>query len=281
MPDTLRLGLVGDNIALSQSPRLHRLAGALCALDVTFDLLVPRDEGLEFSPLFDGLAARGYRGVSVTYPYKERAMDKVTVCHGLARAIGAVNTVVFEDRQVLGFNTDHSGFVAAYRQARPGLPPGDVVLMGAGGVGRAVGFGLASLSATRLRLVDRDLGKAKDLAGALRKAFPAIGLDVGSDAAGMAAGASGFVNCTPVGMAGHAGTPLPRAAMSGGQWAFDAVYTPANTQFLQDARTLGMTTISGMALFFRQGSEAWRIYSNRTVDEARLHAAFVEGLEPA
>ena len=88
-----------------------------------------------------------------------------------------------------------------------------------------------------------------------------------------AAGASGLVNCTPVGMVGYDGTPLPRSLMAGASWAFDAVYTPVDTRFLQDAAAGGLTCISGYELFFYQGVDAWRIFSGRPVDEARLRAA--------
>ena len=63
MPDTIRLGLIGDNIAKSQSPRLHRLAGAQNGRRVTYDSLVPAEIGLEFDALFAHVAGAGYRGV--------------------------------------------------------------------------------------------------------------------------------------------------------------------------------------------------------------------------
>ena len=89
------LGLIGDNIAASQAPRLHRLAGELAGADVRYDRLIPRELGKDFDEVFEGCAASGYRGVNVTYPYKERAAAKVRIDDPLVRAIGAVNTVIF------------------------------------------------------------------------------------------------------------------------------------------------------------------------------------------
>ena len=106
MTDTIRLGLIGDNIAASQSPRLHRWAGAQNGRRATYDRLVPAEMGMEFDAVFAHVAASGYRGVNVTYPYKERAAAKVVVQDPLVRAIGAVNTVVFEPGGPQGFNTD-------------------------------------------------------------------------------------------------------------------------------------------------------------------------------
>ncbi|MES2666128.1 MAG: saccharopine dehydrogenase NADP-binding domain-containing protein [Pseudomonadota bacterium] len=270
MNDTIRLGLIGDNIARSQSPRLHRLAGAQNGRVVSYEPLVPHDMGLDFDSLFARVAQGGYRGINVTYPYKERAAAKVRIDDPLVRAIGAVNTVLFDDGGPHGFNTDHSGFIAAYRRVLGTAAPGPVLMIGAGGVGKAVAFGLVALGLTEIRIADRDLAKAQALAAALVAARPGLTLRCGTDAADLAAGAAGLINCTPVGMVGHDGTPLPRAAMAGAVWAFDAVYTPVDTRFLQDAAAAGLRIISGYELFIGQGVDAWSIFTGLPLDYQRL-----------
>jgi shikimate dehydrogenase len=275
--DAIRLGLIGDNIAKSQSPRLHRLAGVQNGRRVTYDQLVPAEIGLPFDDLFAHVQADGYRGVNVTYPYKERAAAKVSVGDPLVRAIGAVNTVVFEPNGPQGFNTDYSGFVAAYRRVRADAAPGPVLMIGAGGVGKAVAFGLLALGLTEIRIADRDLPKAEALAAALATARPGLTTCTGTDAAALATGASGIINCTPVGMVGHDGTPLPRARLAGADWVFDAVYTPVDTQFLQDAAAERLQVISGYELFFGQGVDAWAIFTGLPLDEARMRRDLAEG----
>ncbi|MDZ4136997.1 MAG: shikimate dehydrogenase [Paracoccaceae bacterium] len=272
MSDTIRLGLIGDNIAQSQAPRLHRLAGAQNAQSVTYDRLVPRDMDLEFDALFDHVAASGYRGINVTYPYKERAAARVEIADPLVRAIGAVNTVVFGAGAPQGFNTDYSGFIAAYRLVRGDAEPGTTCMIGAGGVGRAVAFGLIALGVPEIRLVDRDLPKAEILAQALRAAKPGLVVRVSEDAVALASGSVGLINCTPVGMVGYDGTPLPSPAMQGAKWVFDAVYTPVNTRFLQDAAAHGLDVISGYELFIGQGVDAWAIFTGLPLDPAKLRA---------
>lgn len=272
MTGTIRLGLIGDNIAKSQSPRLHRLAGAQNGRAVIYDSLVPREQGRDFDDLFAHVAGAGYRGVNVTYPYKERASAKVVIDDPLVRAIGAVNTVVFDKGGPHGFNTDYSGFVAAYRRVMGGAARGAVLMIGAGGVGKAVAFGLIALGLTEIRIADRDLPKADALAEALRAARPGLIARTGTDAAGLAPGAQGIINCTPVGMVGYGGTPLPRAAMAGAAWAFDAVYTPVDTEFLTDAGAQGLRIISGYELFIGQGVDAWRIFTGLPLDYDRLRA---------
>lgn len=277
MTDTIHLGLIGDNIGKSLSPRLHGLAAAQNKRTVVYDRLIPAERGVDFDTLFDTIAAGDYRGVNVTYPYKERAARRVRIDDPLVRAIGAVNTVLFDEGGPHGFNTDYSGFIAAYRRVRGDTPPGPVLMIGAGGVGKAIAFALITLGLQEIRIVDRDLARAMALADALKAERPDLIIRIGSDATGLAAGASGLVNGTPVGMIGYDGTPLERTAMKGAAWVFDAVYTPLETQFLRDAVAEGLQAISGYELFIGQGVDAWRIFTGLPVDEQRLRKALDGG----
>jgi shikimate dehydrogenase len=82
-----------------------------------------------------------------------------------------------------------------------------------------------------------------------------------------AVGADGLVNATPLGMHHYPGTPIPRSLMSTQSWAFDAVYTPTDTVFLQDAAEAGLQVLSGYELFFHQGVDAFQIFTGLDVDE--------------
>jgi shikimate dehydrogenase len=270
-PDLL-LGLIGDNIARSRSPLLHRLAGAQNGMTVRYDRLIPKDMGQDFDVVFDGCAGARYWGINITYPYKERVTARVHVPDPLVRAMGAVNTVLFGDGGPQGHNTDHTGFIAAYRAARGEAGPGAVCLIGTGGVGRAIAFALVALGATEIRLVDRDAAKAGALAADLRGTGTGAMIRQDADAETAALGATGIINCTPVGMVGYDGTPLAAPAMAGADWAFDAVYTPADTRFLTDAAAAGLAVISGWELFFWQGVHAWAHFAGRPLDLDRLRA---------
>lgn len=276
----LRLGLIGDNIAASQAPRFHRLAGAQNGRAVTYDLLMPAAMGMPFDQVFDSVAGAGYRGVNVTYPYKERAAGRVVIDDPLVRAIGAVNTVIFDQGGPHGFNTDYSGFVSACRAALGAGPGGPVLMIGAGGVGKAVAFGLLALGVEEVRIVDQSAEKAQALATALSAARPGVIVRAGSgeaELADFAKGAAGLINCTPVGMVGHDGTPMNPALMAGAKWAFDAVYTPVNTRFLQDARAEGLQVITGYELFIGQGVDAWSIFSGLPLDLDRMRQDLADG----
>lgn len=261
---SIELGLIGDNIRASRSPALHRACGEICGFSVTYDLLVPADEGMSFDALLERCRDRGYRGVNVTYPYKERAFGRARPFDGSVADIGACNTVVFGSDPV-GMNTDHTGFMAAYSSTFGTRRPGTVCMMGAGGVGRAIAFALDRLGADRVAVFDRERSKAVALAAALREAGAGLEIAIAESASAATEGADGYVNCTPVGMTGHPGNPLGTGMLRSGAWAFDAVYTPLRTEFLQAAEAGGLATMSGYELFLHQGVDAFRHFTGKAL----------------
>lgn len=269
-PGTIRLGLIGDNITRSRSPLLHELAGRLCGLDVTYDRLIPADLGEDFDTVFERCRSQGYRGINITYPYKEKVVARLAIHDPVVERMGACNTVVFDEKPPRGLNTDYTGFMDAFRGTFGALAPGVVAMAGAGGVGKAIGFALATLGATRLNLYDRDRSRAEALTASLADAFPGTTVELSTSIEAAARDANGLVNCTPLGMVGYDGTAIPRSVIGGRRWAFDAVYTPVETQFLDDARAAGVPVMSGYELFFFQGVNAFGIFAGRDVDQAAL-----------
>jgi shikimate dehydrogenase len=262
----IRLGLIGGNIAASRSPELHRLCGLATGLDVSYELLVPSELGQDFETVF-ATCRDSMRGVNITYPYKQRVRGLVEVPDPAVARIGSINTVVFAPEGATGYNTDYSGFLAAYRAARGSRAPGRVALIGAGGVGRAIAFALLELGASALRLFDVDARQAGELAEALRAAGSPCVVEVVAGVGGAVPEADGIVNCTPIGMVGHAGSPVPSALLGPQSWVFDAVYTPVETAFLLAARRAGLSVISGYELFFYQGIDAFRLFTGRVPDD--------------
>ena len=278
MPDSVefRLGLIGDGIGRSSAPRLHELAGRIVGRTVSytrFDL-----DGRTDTTFEDTLSARGrdgLAGVNVTHPYKERAARIVPIQDPRVRRIGAINTVLFRDGlPAAGHNTDHSGFVAAYRSQMGDGRPGAVALVGAGGVGRPIAVGLGELGASEIRVYDIDAGRAARLAADLTTADVLVRSCATVEEA--LDGAGGIANATPIGMYRYPGNPVPEAAMGRPRWVFDAVYTPRDTEFTLAAGRRGAEVISGYELFFWQGVHAFRLFTGLDVDEAALRAALDE-----
>lgn len=277
----VRLGLIGDNIKRSKSPLLHRLAGTMCGLDVTYEPLIPADMGLDFDAVFARCVDEGFHGVNITFPYKETVVSRLKIEDPRVKAIGACNTVLFGQGEPVGLNTDYTGFMGAFRASNVGATPGAVAMAGAGGVGKAVAFGLAELGATELRIYDRDTARANGLADALRDSGSAMKVIVAESIEAAVERTDGLVNCTPLGMNGIPGTAIAGDLMRGQRWAFDAVYTPVDTQFLVEARDAGIATISGYELFFHQAVDAFKAFTGKDVDTDALRDALVrEGAGP-
>lgn len=273
---TIRLGLIGDNIAASRSPALHRLAGEMCGLDVRYDLLVPRELKLDFDATFDRARRDGYRGLNITYPYKERVVARVRIDEPIVRAIAACNTVVFEGEDALGTNTDYSGFLGAFRANFGSATPGRVAMAGCGGVGKAIGFALAALDAKTLQMFDTDRSKADALASALAIAYPAIEVQIAGSIEQACEGADGLVNCTPLGMVGYGGSAFPEALVGKHTWSFDAVYTPLDTPFLLAARAAGLSIMSGYELLLHQVIDCFRVFTGQSIGLVELRRALAK-----
>jgi shikimate dehydrogenase len=262
---TLRLGLIGGNITATRSPTLHMLCGLSTGVNVTYDLLIPAEQRLSFADLLAHCEALGFCGVNVTYPHKEDAAALVETEDPVVRAMGSANTVLFTQHGPRAFNTDHSGFVAAYRARFCARNPGRVLMIGCGGVGRAVGFALADLGASEIVLFDTDAAKIASLAAALAAHAPVPVRTAAPSLLHALEAIDGVVNCTPLGMAGRPGSPLPAGATGTPAWAFDAVYTPEDTQFRAQVSALGAAFLSGYELYFQQGIRAFEIFSGRPV----------------
>jgi shikimate dehydrogenase len=272
----LRLGLIGTGIGRSLTPYLQEKTGQQFGLPLRYELFdTPADHAQQIHAKLLELQALGYVGVNVTHPFKEIAFNLVKVQDPMVRQIGAINTVRFRDGQ--GFNTDYSGFIRAYRHVRHQNPPGSVAVIGAGGAGRAVAFALYKLGATEIRIADLDLDKAEQLAnslsqaGSTAKAYPLEQLAAISHV-------QGLVNCTPLGMYQYPGNPLPKALVHDQQWAFDAIYTPLETEFLADARAKGLDVILGSELMFYQALDAFEIWTGHQPQEQPLYALLQEKL---
>lgn len=267
MNRTWRLGLIGGNIAASRSPVLHTVSALSVGGNASYDLIIPAERGKSFAELLKDCAAQGFDGVNVTYPHKEEAAALVRAGDPVVAAMGSANTIRFTAEGPRAFNTDYTGFVAAFRARFGEIAPGRVLVLGTGGVGRAVAFGLATLGAAAIVLHDADLAKVVSLARAIATQFP--GLPVQAAEPRQSAdltGLDGVVNCTPLGMVGRPGSPLPDGVPGNPTWAFDAVYTPEQTTFRAQVEGMGAAFLSGYDLYFHQGVRAFEIFTGRAPD---------------
>lgn len=257
----MRLGLIGQSILHSCSPDLHIRLGHLTGQPVTYDLFDTQVEPIESLESAVGeIRTAGYRGINVTYPYKEQALALANRIGEGAALVKAANTLVFEAEGIRAENTDFTGFISGYCASVGDQSPGRVLLMGTGGVGKAVAFGLGKLGAESIRLVDLDPAKAQQLADQLNEAgFHASVVDPNALESAMSE-CEGLVNCTPIGHEKSPGCPFPAELIRADQWLFDAVYVPAVTELIAAARAVGARVVSGVSLFVFQGIDAFKFF---------------------
>ena len=271
----MKVGLIGSGISRSSSPRLHIFLGDLYGVKIDYHSIDSMGQpDFDFDATLDRCAREGFRGTNVTHPFKVEVCTRVRIDDPFVAGIGALNTVTFDADGWRGANTDCSGFANAFRHHFGSVAPGTVVMAGAGGVSRAIGFALAQLGATRIQVLDIVGERASELVAGLTKAglsATALSVDEFPDAV---RAADGLVNGTPVGMWKSPGNPFPAEAVGGQRWAFDAVYTPLETEFLACARTAGLELMSGYELFLFQGFDGFSIFTGKTVDPAEAMAKF-------
>jgi shikimate dehydrogenase len=273
------VGLIGAGIGLSLSPALHEREADELGLRYAYQLLDIDELGVlpeQVGELVAEARRMGFAGLNVTHPCKQAVVKHLDELSDVANVLGAVNTVVFSDGRAVGHNTDGHGFAEGFVRGLPGVPMGQVVLLGAGGAGAAVARALTGLGAGRVTIVDVDPGRADRLAAALDAARRTVSAGTTDQLATLLQGADGLVNATPVGMTPHGGLPLPAELLRPTTWVADIVYRPLETELLRHARELGCATLHGGAMVVFQAAEAFRLFTGRTPDADRMHRHFAE-----
>lgn len=277
MAETIKLGLLGHGIGHSRAKSLHELMGEIHGLKISY---LPMDLAGKIGVVIRDELIRcrdeGFTGVNVTHPYKRDAFYCVETLAGFPHGLTSINTVMFRSNRLLADNTDFSGLSRAFAvHFGTASKPGRVLMLGTGGVGLAIAFALYRLGVSELVVYDTNFELAENTTKELR----GYGLPIRMAAADLVEemqAAEGLVNATPVGMFQYPGLPFPAAGFGRQRWAFDAVYTPENTAFLECCRRHGIGTISGFRLFLYQGIEAFERFTGIEVDAAAVEQIYLQ-----
>jgi shikimate dehydrogenase len=274
----VRIGLLGRGIGSSLTPIMHEAEGQRLGLNyrydlVDFDRLELLDEDL--GAVLDGVREAGYRGVNVTYPFKQAVIAHLGALAPEARAIGAVNTVVVEAEGLSGHNTDCWGFAESVRQGLGPVETDRVVQVGAGGAGAAVAQALAELGARQIDIVDVDMAKAQQLAQQVAAANGIVARGVKPETLPEIIGrAAGVVNATPVGMEKLPGLPFDPQLLAPTQWVADIIYFPRETDLIRQARGRGCRVLAGGGMAVHQAVRAFALFSGLDPDSAEMARTF-------
>lgn len=271
------LGLIGAGIQRSLTPSMQEAEGRAQGLYLHYQLidLDTSGEGVEALPaLLQAARGAGFAGLNITYPCKQAVIPLLDGLSDEARAMGAVNTVVFDGGRAIGHNTDGSGWRWGFERALPGADLARVVLLGAGGAGSAIAHALLRMGCGQLVVVDHDAARARALATRLGAAYAGAQVEGSGDAAAALRGARGLVHATPTGMDKLPGTPIDPALLRPGMWLSEIVYFPLETALLRAARERGLATVDGGTMAVGQALGAFERFTGRRADAARMDAHF-------
>lgn len=274
---TILCGLIGSGIQASRTPAMHMQEGEAQGMRYVYKIIDLDPLQLTVDDLPELLTAAqrmGFNGLNITYPCKQAIIPLLDELSEDARALNAVNTVVFKDGKRIGHNTDWWGWAEAFKRGLGDVKRDKAVQLGAGGAGAAVAHGALMLGVGELTIFDVDPARAQELAASLCQRFGAGRAVAGTDLAAAMAAADGLIHCTPTGMAKLPGLPLPAELLRPGIWVSEIVYFPLETELLRVAKEKGCQVLNGGGMAVFQAVEAFRLFTGVTPDAERITRHF-------
>jgi shikimate dehydrogenase len=263
--------LIGWPAAHSRSPLIHHYWLRTLGIEGGYNIEAVPPEG--FAEFVLHLSTHGFVGANVTIPHKERALA-LTRPDQRARAVGAANTLWYENGELRSTNTDIEGFVGNLDACAPGWDSAEEALvLGAGGSARAVVFGLLERGVQRVHLANRTVERAR----ALADQFGAQVLPVSWDAVGeLLPRAELLVNTTSLGMRGQPALELEVGRLPARAVVADLVYVPPQTPLLAAARARGLKTADGLGMLLHQAVRGFELWFGRRPEVTPELRALVE-----
>lgn len=268
-------GIFGDPIEHSLSPVMQNEALQALGMDARYHAFRVTGNGL--LDAIRGAAAMGFGGLNLTIPLKERALElDFLQADELAMAIGAVNTISFENdsdqgNRIRGHNTDGWGALLALQDAGVRVDGRRVLLIGGGGAARAVAYTLEKEGA-EISIANRSLPRAHDLAASVG----GMGFCL-CDLEKLVLQADIIINATSVGMRENDARLFDGRLLNRHQAVFDIVYN-RDTKLLQDARAAGSLAIDGVMMLVYQGAKALEIWTGKKAPVGVMEKAVREAL---
>jgi shikimate dehydrogenase len=265
---TKTVGLIGYKLSHSISPQFQQAAFDYLGLDIRYEIWETTKDDLP--AVMEGWRDASKLGANVTIPHKEAVLQLLDDVDNDARRIGAVNTIVNRAGKLIGYNTDASGFMRALRDDGA-FPPRNkrVVLLGAGGAARAVGFALVDAGVKSLVVLDRTQSRGEALAWDLKVSDTEVVALSWKDGRTLMALAECdlLVNCTSVGMkdsSGEGKSPLGIGLIPKRALVYDVVYNPLETPLLAAARKAGARTLGGLPMLVYQGAASFELWTGKS-----------------
>jgi len=263
--------LIGWPAAHSRSPLIHHYWLRTLGIAGGYVIeAVPPDDLRDFVLR---LSLRGFVGANVTIPHKEGVLELSTP-DARAKAVGAANTLWFEDGELHATNTDVEGFINNLDASAPGWDAAEEALvLGAGGSARAVVFGLRERGIKRIHLANRTIARAETLAKEFGPNVQPVTWDGIND---VLPRAKLLVNTTSLGMHGQPSLDVDVARLPEGTVVADLVYVPLVTPLLAAAKARGLKTADGLGMLLHQAVRGFELWFGRRPEVTAELRALVE-----
>ncbi|MBC6478605.1 MAG: shikimate dehydrogenase [Hormoscilla sp. GM7CHS1pb] len=261
---TKLLGVIGYPVEHSLSPLMHNAAIAHLNLDYVYlpFPIAPSD----LSVAIGGFGAIGLVGFNITIPHKQAIMPLLSEISPVAQAVGAVNTVWRKSGGWYGTNTDVAGFIAPLQDDNRDWTQCIAVILGNGGAARAVVAGCRAACFGEIHVVGRSPQK---LAEFKSSCYSPLQIHPWEKLPEILRSASLLVNTTPIGMYPHVDeSPVSAEVMAKlpeGAIAYDLIYNPNPTLFLEQAQAVGARAIDGLEMLIQQGGAALQMWLEQPV----------------
>ncbi len=286
------LSVIGNPISHSLSPIIHNAAIDHLGLDYRYLAFPVAPDWLKIA--LDGFAAIGLIGSSVTIPHKQAIMPLLVQITPLAQAVGAVNTIWRTEAGWHGTNTDVAGFVSPLAAMQRDWSSTTVAILGNGGAARAVVVGCHQLGCGKIQVFGRDAAKLAQfqsswadiqlpMAGSETPRQVTIETHLWAELPALINQDNLLlVNSTPIGMYPQVeDSPISRdmiQSVGAGSIAYDLIYTPRPTKFLQLAKDAGMMTIDGTEMLVQQGAAAFELWLQQPAPIDVMRQALIQQL---
>lgn len=261
-------GVIGDPIAHTRSPQIHNLLNHYMGQGVIYVPFFVKKENLKEA--IEGAHALHIQGLNATMPHKQELFKYVSSVDETAQMVGAINTLVYEEKGYRGYNTDYWGLQMCLIEEGVEWKGKNVAILGSGGAAYAAYVAVAK-EANHIYLFNRTKEKAKALAEHMKPYFKA-GCTVYGEEEACDISVDLVIQTTGVGMGTLQGQ-VPKAAktvLKTARTALDLIYEPAETAFLKEAKAKGCKCINGADMLFYQAVKAFELMHHVKCDEKEL-----------
>lgn len=274
---------MGHPIGHTKSPVFQQAGLDELGIDETFEAWDVKPEELEAKVAT--FRAEGFLAACVTLPHKQAVIPIVDKLTEAAKAVGAVNWIFNRDGELVGHNTDGTGFLRALKEKAGFDPKGvDAVVFGAGGAARAIVYALKTAGVARLTIANRTVETAQAIASEFSEGrFKPTAIGMSRDElSNYVPYATLLVNTTSLGMTGgpaELATPVTADMISADAMGYDAVYSPPMTKFLTEVEEAGGTSAGGMTMLVFQGIEGFEMATGKTAPVDTMFSAIEKALK--